>query len=116
MEYLTLLGEAAYTASAARKIQDLINKTKTAKVDEVSAVYVHYAHLKETRDGARVSNNISIFSKCLAILFASIRVVVYPSYFGGLFEVMISCGTLSRYQHRFKITAIADFLRKPMQS
>ena len=56
MEYLTLLGEAAYTASAAQKIKDLINKTGAAEVDEVSAVYVHYAHLNQAaRDEARVS-------------------------------------------------------------
>lgn len=56
MEYLTLLGEAAYTTSAAQKIKDFINKTGAAKVDNVSAVYVHYAHLKQAaRDEARVS-------------------------------------------------------------
>lgn len=57
MEYLTLLGESAYTASIAQKIKDLINKTGAAKVDDVSAVYVHYAHLKQAaRDEARVSS------------------------------------------------------------
>ncbi len=59
MEYLTLLGEDAYTSSAARKIQDLITKSSGAKVDEVSAVYIHYAHLKEaTHDVAKVSTII----------------------------------------------------------
>lgn len=59
MEYLTLLGESAYTASIAQKIKDLINKTGAAKVDDVSAVYVHYAHLKQTaRDEARVSHHV----------------------------------------------------------
>lgn len=69
MEYLTLLGEAAYTTSAARKIQDLINKTGAARVDEVSAVYVHYAHLKETaRDAAKVSRDISYAQKVSRII------------------------------------------------
>jgi hypothetical protein len=58
MEYLTLLGEDAYTSSSARKIQDLIAKTSSAKVDEVSAVYIHYARLKQaTNDVAKVSTN-----------------------------------------------------------
>jgi hypothetical protein len=61
MEYLTLLGEDAYTSSSARKIQDLIAKTSNAKVDEVSAVYIHYARLKEaTNDVAKVSTNFYI--------------------------------------------------------
>ncbi len=60
MEYLTLLGEPAYTQSAAQKIKDLVNKTGAAKVDEVSAVYVHYAHLKQAaRDEARVCSYFS---------------------------------------------------------
>ncbi|KFY21838.1 hypothetical protein V493_07059 [Pseudogymnoascus sp. VKM F-4281 (FW-2241)] len=54
MEYLTLLGEDAYTSSSARKIQDLIAKTSSAKVDEVSAVYIHYARLNQaTNDVAK---------------------------------------------------------------
>lgn len=62
MEYLTLLGEAAYTSSAAQKIKDLIDKTGVAKVDEVSAVYVHYAHLKQAaRDEARVSYHFAFY-------------------------------------------------------
>lgn len=61
MEYLTLLGEDAYTSSSARKIQDLIAKTSSAKVDEVSAVYIHYARLKQgTNDVAKVSTNYII--------------------------------------------------------
>lgn len=70
MEYLTLLGEAAYTTSAARKIQDLINKSGAAKVDEVCAVYVHYARLKQTsNDVAKVSTqHILLYSKYLAVL------------------------------------------------
>lgn len=61
MEYLTLLGEDAYTSSSARKIQDLIAKTSSVKVDEVSAVYIHYARLKEaTNDVAKVSTNYFI--------------------------------------------------------
>lgn len=62
MEYLTLLGEAAYTTSAAQKIKDLINKTGAAKVTDVSGVYVHYAHLKEaSTDEARVSAKPSLY-------------------------------------------------------
>lgn len=61
MEYLTLLGEDAYTSSSARKIQDLIAKTSSAKVDEVSAVYIHYARLNQgTNDVAKVSTNYLI--------------------------------------------------------
>mgnify|MGYP001599323647 CR=1 FL=1 len=61
MEYLTLLGEDAYTSSSARKIQDLIAKTSSAKVDEVSAVYIHYARLNQaTNDVAKVSTNYTI--------------------------------------------------------
>lgn len=56
MEYLVLPGEQAYTSSAARKVKDLINKSGVAKVTDVSAVWLHYAHLRETNsDNARVS-------------------------------------------------------------
>jgi hypothetical protein len=65
MEYLTLLGEPAYTESAARKIEDLINKSGVPRLEEVSAVYVHYAHLKEScGDSAKVSYAI-FFTACL---------------------------------------------------
>jgi phosphoribosylformylglycinamidine synthase len=61
MEYLTLLGESAYTPSQARKIQNLINKSGAVKVDEVSAVYVHYAHLKDASlDTAKVCTSFTM--------------------------------------------------------
>ncbi|KAI9729497.1 MAG: hypothetical protein M1818_008520 [Claussenomyces sp. TS43310] len=52
MEYLVLPGESAYTAPDARKIKDLINKSETAKVESVSAVWVHFAHLRHTERNA----------------------------------------------------------------
>jgi phosphoribosylformylglycinamidine synthase len=48
MEYLTFPGDDAYTSSAARKIQDSINKSGTAKVEEVSAVWIHYAYIRRS--------------------------------------------------------------------
>lgn len=60
MEYLVLPGEAAYTESVALKIQDRINKSGI-KVEKVSAVFLHYAHLKDsTREGANVSLHVHI--------------------------------------------------------
>jgi hypothetical protein len=57
MEYLVLPGEQAFTTSAACKVKDLINKSGNVKVEDVSAVWLHYAHLRQTNhDTARVSN------------------------------------------------------------
>lgn len=47
MEYLVIPGDAAYTDSAARKIKDLINKSGGVKVEEVKAIWVHYAELHQ---------------------------------------------------------------------
>lgn len=56
MEYLVLPGESAYTASEARKVKDRINRLGgSVFVEEVTAVWLHYAHLRQTdRDAALV--------------------------------------------------------------
>jgi phosphoribosylformylglycinamidine synthase len=51
MEYLIFPGEEAYTPSAGRKIQDKINKSGTAKVEGVTAVWVHYAYVETVEVG-----------------------------------------------------------------
>jgi hypothetical protein len=50
MDYLVLPGGEAFTGSAARKIQDRINKSGV-KVKNVRAVWVYYAHLRSANAG-----------------------------------------------------------------
>lgn len=64
MEYLVLPGEAAYTAPEARKVKDRINKLGGAFVEDVSAIWLHYAHLRQTdRDTAIVGVIDHVFNR-----------------------------------------------------
>jgi phosphoribosylformylglycinamidine synthase len=51
MDYLVLPGGEAFTGSAARKIQDRLNKSGDVKVKNVHAVWVYYAHLRNANAG-----------------------------------------------------------------
>jgi phosphoribosylformylglycinamidine synthase len=50
MDSLTIPGDYALKSSEARKIQETINKIGTVKVEAVSAVWLHYVHLRKTDD------------------------------------------------------------------
>jgi phosphoribosylformylglycinamidine synthase len=50
MDSLTIPGDYALKSSEARKIQERINKIGTVKVEAVSAVWLHYVHLRKTDD------------------------------------------------------------------
>lgn len=115
MEYLTLLGEDAYTSSSARKIQDLIAKTSSAKVDEVSAVYIHYARLKQaTNDVAKVST-IYIYKTLESPIFYK-----FPICFFALLEKLLFSTPKSQrnicYTLVWKNVTVTNIIRKPMRS
>lgn len=57
MEHLVLPGEAAYTAPEARKVKDRINKLGGAYVEDVSAVWLYYADLRQS-DKVGVNNHV----------------------------------------------------------